>query len=303
LVRERGYKVVVTGEGADEFLAGYNIFKEAKIRRFWARQPESQSRKLLLTKLYPYIRDLSDRGGAYLGAFFGTGLTEVDAPDYSHAIRWRNTARTKRFFSQELQELLRLENLDGRSINYPPGFQDWAPLSRAQYLEITIFLSQYLLSSQGDRVAMAHSVEGRFPFLDTRLVEFCNHLPPDLKLLGLTEKVLLKKLARQYLPPEIWQRPKRPYRAPIQKSFFSPRTPAYVPELLSTQWIKASGLFAPNAVEQLQRKAQDGRKLSETDEMALTGILSTQLVYQQFVLDFREPVLNPNDKIKVCNAK
>jgi asparagine synthase (glutamine-hydrolysing) len=303
LVRERGYKVVVTGEGADEFLAGYNIFKEAKIRRFWARQPESQSRKLLLTKLYPYIRDLSDRGGAYLGAFFGAGLTEVDTPDYSHAIRWRNTARTKRFFSQELQEQLRLENLDGRSIRYPPEFQDWAPLSRAQYLEITIFLSQYLLSSQGDRVAMAHSVEGRFPFLDTRLVEFCNHLPPDLKLLGLTEKVLLKKLARQYIPPEIWQRPKRPYRAPIQKSFFSPRPPAYVPELLSTQWIKASGLFEPNAVEQLQRKAQDGRRLSETDEMALTGILSTQLVYQQFVIDFREPVLNPNDKIKVCNAK
>lgn len=303
LVRQHGYKVVVTGEGADEFLAGYNIFKEAKIRRFWARQPDSRTRKMLFARIYPYIRDLSDRGGAYLGAFFGAGLAEVDKPDYSHAIRWRNTARTKRFFSEELQQILGLENLDGNLSLYPQDLQKWSPLSKAQYLEITIFLSQYLLSSQGDRVAMAHSVEGRFPFLDTRVVEFCNNLPADLKLLGLTEKYLLKKLAREFVPTEIWQRTKRPYRAPIQKSFFNQNTPDYVRELLSPQWLKSSGLFSPNAVEQLLRKAKDGKKLSETDEMALTGILSTQLVYQQFVVDYKQKLPNINEKIKVYTGR
>ncbi|HXJ55473.1 MAG TPA: asparagine synthase-related protein, partial [Verrucomicrobiae bacterium] len=72
-----------------------------------------------------------------------------------------------------------------------------------------------------DRVAMAHSVEGRFPFLDYRVVEFCSRLPADLKLRGLTEKYLLKKLGERWLPQEIWRRRKRPYRAPIHRSFFN----------------------------------------------------------------------------------
>ncbi|MFU8773076.1 MAG: asparagine synthase (glutamine-hydrolyzing), partial [Anaerolineales bacterium] len=303
LVRENGYKVVVTGEGADEFLAGYNIFKEAKIRRFWARQPDSHGRPLLLSRLYPYIRSLSGSGDSYLKAFFGAGLLDVESQNYSHAIRWRNTARTKRFFSADLQRSLQTDNHEGGLIDYPKDFLQWSSLSQAQYLEITIFLSQYLLSSQGDRVAMAHSVEGRFPFLDTRVVEFCNNLPPDLKLLGLTEKYLLKKLARDFLPSEIWQRPKRPFRAPIQYSFFNDSSPDYVHELLSQEWLKKSALFSPQAVEQLLRKVKDGKKLSETDEMALVGILSTQLVYHQFVDDFRQPILDESEKIRVYEGK
>jgi asparagine synthase (glutamine-hydrolysing) len=102
----------------------------------------------------------------------------------------------------------------------PSEFAGWSPLAQAQYLEISVFMAEYLLSSQGDRVGMAHSVEGRFPFLDHRVVEFCNQLPPHLKLRGLTEKYLLKQAVRDLLPEEIWRRPKRPYRAPIHRSFF-----------------------------------------------------------------------------------
>ena len=80
--------------------------------------------------------------------------------------------------------------------------------------------SPYLLSSQGDRMAMAHSVEGRFPFLDHRVIEFCNRLPPTLKLHGLTEKALLRVAVSDWLPAEIVAGPKRPYRAPIHRSFF-----------------------------------------------------------------------------------
>ena len=105
LVREHGYKVVLTGEGADEFLAGYDIFKEAKIRRFWARQPNSRLRPQLLKRLYPDISNLSKAGDAYLFAFFGEGLTAVDGSDYSHAIRWHNNSRTKRFFSEDLRQV------------------------------------------------------------------------------------------------------------------------------------------------------------------------------------------------------
>ncbi len=312
LVRDHHFKVVLTGEGADEFLAGYNIFKEAKVRRFWARQPESSLRPLLLKRLYPYISDLSSGSGAYLAAFFREGLTDVEAPGYSHAIRWRNTSRTKRFFADDLRQAVQTSAVSETSeVYYPPDFAHWDTLHRAQYLEITIFLSQYLLSSQGDRVAMAHSVEGRFPFLDYRVVEFCNCLPPQLKLHGLTEKYLLKQLAREWLPDEIWRRPKRPYRAPIHRSFFPltqgeagrrhDSTPDYMRELLSPEQVRATGLFKPAAVSHLVQKIERGMRLSETDDMALAGILSSQLVYLQFISDFKmPPPLSAVDDVKVC---
>jgi asparagine synthase (glutamine-hydrolysing) len=285
LVHEHGFKVVLTGEGADEFLAGYNIFKEAKIRRRWAKEPDSLVRPALLRKLYPYIANLAQSNDAYLRQFFGKRLGEIDAPDYSHQIRWANTSRAKRFFSQEMRQTLTdsaRSSVD--NIEIPTGFADWEPQARAQYLEITIFLSEYLLSSQGDRVAMAHSVEGRFPFLDYRVVEFCNQLPPHFKLRGLTEKYLLKRAMRDLLPEEIWSRPKRPYRAPIQHSFFPNGKPlAWVGDLLSPAELGKSGYFEPLAVANLLKKLDRSGELGETDEMALTGILSTQLVHQQFV--------------------
>ncbi len=304
LVREHEYKVVMTGEGADEFLAGYNIFKEALIRQFWAKDPESSIRPLLLKKLYPYIGDLSRSGDAYLSAFFGERLTDVDSPYYSHMIRWRNTARTKRFFSEDLKNASTPSEESLYPVPLPEGFMHWHPLNRAQYIEISVFLAQYLLSSQGDRVAMAHAVEGRFPFLDYRVVEFCNLLPPEFKLRGLTEKYLLKQLARQWLPEEIWRRPKKPYRAPIQNSFFNPSTMESTRDMLSSQSIVSSGLFKPVAVQQLVEKAGSGARLSETDDMALVGILSSQLVYKHFVSEFNMPLpLASPDNVKVCDKR
>jgi asparagine synthase (glutamine-hydrolysing) len=288
-VHEHGLKVVLTGEGADEFLAGYDIFKEDQVRRFWARRPESRLRPLLFRRLYPYIPGISETG-AYLGAFFKEGLTDVDAPDYTHRIRWHTTRRARRFFSDQLRDAVeRAEAAEGPADLYPHDFLRWPGLHRAQYLEVKTFLSSYLLSSQGDRVAMGHSVEGRFPFLDHRVVEFCNRLPPRLKLRGLTDKYLLRRIARQWLPEEIWRRPKRPFRAPIHRSFFGPRAPDYVQELLSPEQIQASGLFKPASVRQLCEKVSRGMRLSETDDMALAGILSSQLLVRQFITNFAPP--------------
>lgn len=304
LVRENNYKVVMTGEGADEFLAGYNIFKEAQIRRFWARDPQSRFRPLLLHKLYAYIPDLSRGGASYLQAFFGEGLQDTQSPFYSHAIRWRNNRRTLRFLADAVAHSAGSMSDYLAQIHLPPEFSSWASLNQAQYLEISIFLSQYLLSSQGDRVAMANSVEGRFPFLDYRVVEFCNRLPTDLKLRGLTEKFLLKKLAQRWLPDEIWQRPKRPYRAPIHRSFISPSAREYVDEILSPEALHKTGFFKPAAVQQLLNKIHTGAHLSETDDMALVGVLSTQLLQRQFIEEFHTaPPVASGDDLKVCDYR
>jgi asparagine synthase (glutamine-hydrolysing) len=301
LVRQTGFKVVLTGEGADEFLAGYDIFKEAKVRRFWAEQPRSKFRPLLFKRLYPDISGLSQSNLAYLAAFFGEGLEEVDSPLYSHAVRWRNSRRTRRFLSDHVLAAATEPQFDHVTASLPADFNRWSPLARAQYLEITIFLSQYLLSSQGDRMGMAHSIEGRFPFLDVRLVEFCNRLDARLKLRGLREKWLLKQAARPWLPETIRRRPKRPYRAPVHKSFFNDATPDYVRELLSPPAVRETGLFKTGPIEQLVAKIDGGAPVGETDDMALVGILSTQLVHQQFVKHFRRPEpLSATDPVKVC---
>ncbi|HET7038000.1 MAG TPA: asparagine synthase (glutamine-hydrolyzing) [Thermomicrobiaceae bacterium] len=287
LVRRHGLKVVLTGEGADEFLAGYNIFKEALVRRFWSRQPESRLRPDLLRGIYDWVPGLQSSPQAFLEAFFRQGLLESNDPAYSHRLRWRNTTRLKRFFSPELRAALSdYDNQVELHQHLSPDLGSWDLLSRAQYLEVLTFLSPYLLSSQGDRVAMAHSVEGRFPFLDHRVVEFTTGIPARLRMRGLDEKWLLKRAVADLLPEEIRQRPKRPYRAPIGSAFTGPDAPGYVQELLAPAAVQAAGLFNPTAVSRLLAKCARGRWMGENDEMALVGILSAQLWYQQFIRSF-----------------
>ncbi len=297
-VRAHGLKVVLTGEGSDEFLGGYNIFKEARVRRFWARRPESRYRPLLLRRLYGYVDGLAETPLAYLRAHFGQGLAEVDHPAYSHLVRWRATARLKRFFSPALRRALAEADdapelaaaLDGIS-----AVDD--PVARAQHVEAAIFLPQYLLSSQGDRVAMAHAVEGRFPFLDHRLVEFCNRLPTDLKLHGLQEKYLLKQVVADLIPALIRERPKQPYRAPIVPAFLGDAAPAELTEVLSEAATAEAGYFDPVAVRGLVEKGRRQGRLSEFEAMALVGIASTHLLHERFGAGFSARLPAPADDV------
>jgi asparagine synthase (glutamine-hydrolysing) len=301
LVRENEIKVVLTGEGADEFLGGYNIFKEAKLRHYWARDPDSQVRPLLLKKLYPYVQGLGSRS-SYLEAFFRRGLTETGRPEYSHAIRWANNTPLRRFFSPAVQSVLGDYDPVAEvvaDLEAHPDFESWTPLARAQYIEISIFMSEYLLSSQGDRMLSAHSVEGRFPFLDHRVIEFASRIPPRLKILGLNEKYILKRAVRGMLPQSVGQRTKRPYRAPIQAPFFGEAAPEYVQEQLSVDAVRAAGYFDEKTVSRLVKKASSLPALGERDSMALAGVLSTQLLHSQFVKEFT-PSTAPVAPLKVC---
>jgi asparagine synthase (glutamine-hydrolysing) len=296
LVRDCGFKVVLTGEGADEFLLGYDIFKEARVRAFWAREPRSKLRPLLLRKLYGHIPELARSPESYLEAFFGAGLDQPDQPRFSHALRWANTARLYRYFRPEFQAIFAhavSTDLD-RLLSEQAG--NWDIMARAQFNEVTTFLDPYLLSSQGDRVAMAHAVEGRFPFLDYRVVEFANRLPPSLKLRGLNEKALLKRAAADLLPSEILERPKQPFRAPIRAAFVRPGAPDYVEDILDGSRIEAEGIFKPNAVAWLLDRARNYRRLSETENMALVGIISFGLFRRAFWDEYSHRSTTLNDR-------
>jgi asparagine synthase (glutamine-hydrolysing) len=228
--------------------------------------------------------------------FFGYKLSETGSPIYSHLLRWKNSSNIKNHFSKTIQE--KLAGFDPyKNLMANLGQMDnMDPLAKAQYIEMVIFLSGYLLSSQGDRMGMANSVEGRYPFLDHRIIEFCATLPPDFKLKGLNEKVLLKKMMKGKLPEEILNRPKQAYRAPILSSFLGTGAPAFVMELLSEGALLDAGIFNPDSVERLLAKMNSGKAYSEIDNMALTAILSTQLLHKQFIKEFK--YFDKNELIK-----
>ena len=288
LVRSHDIKVVMTGEGADELLAGYNIFKETVIRHFWSKFPQSKIRPLLLKKLYPYITSIREGNSDALRLFYRYKLNETNSPVYSHLIRWKNSSNIIKHLNTEIKEKLNGFNpIDNFIHQLDNSFNDLDLLAKAQFIEISLFMSGYLLSSQGDRMAMANSVEGRYPFLDHRIIEFSASLPPDYKLRGLNEKILLKRMMKGKIPEEIVNRPKQAYRAPILSSFVGNQAPEYVNEVISPSLLKEVAIFDSEFVSRLYQKMQSGKYNSEVDNMALTAIITTQLLYIQFIKDFR----------------
>jgi len=284
-VRAERFKVVLTGEGADEVFGGYDIFKEAKIRRFWARDPKSECRPQLLTRLYGYLRHSPTAGGAFSRHFFGQGLENARDPAFAHGARWTSTQRLWQFLSDDTRA--EAGPPDARAmINdlLPEEFPRWLPIGRDQYIEAHTLLTGYLLSSQGDRVAMAHSVEGRYPFLDHRVIGFASRLHPEMKIRGLNEKFILKRAMRDLLPHSVVSRIKQPYRAPDSRSFLSAgKDTDYVAELLSESSIRRRGYFNPVAVTRLVKKCAAGRGIGFADNMAFIGILSTMLLDEMLV--------------------
>ena len=283
-VHSQGFKVVLTGEGADEVFGGYDLFKEGKIRRFWARQPDSDWRPLLLSRLYPYLARSPVANRHFARLFFGQHLEDLGNPFYAHLTRWTTTRGIFRLLSPEMQaSLAAAKPEDELTRQLPTEFETWSALSRDQYIEVKTLLEGYLLSSQGDRPSMAHSVEGRVPYLDHRVIELLNALSPRYKLRALHEKVLLRGALRRILPEAILKRVKQPYRAPDSRSFFQDDRPLpYVQELLSESNLRRSGYFHPQAVGRLLDKCRTGRALGAGDNMAFVGVLSTLLLHKHF---------------------
>jgi len=307
-VNRAGIKVVLTGEGADEMFAGYDLFREARIRRFWARQPNSRMRPRLLERLYLYLERSPVAQRDLARQFFGVNLDAWRQPGFGHDPRWRSTSALKRMFDPGFRSAVnggdRPDVIGDLLRGLPCEFDRWSPLAQDQYLEVQTLLSGYLLSSQGDRMLMAHSIEGRFPFLDPAVVELADSLPSAFKLRGLDEKHVLKRAARGLVPEKILVRKKQPYRAPDAMSFVGPESPDWICDLLQPPAVAAAGIFRPAAVEQLWTKVRarrDGGPFSNADNMALVGVLSTQLLHRQFVAERPEP-RGPAKPVAIADA-
>jgi asparagine synthase (glutamine-hydrolysing) len=283
LVRDSGYKVVVTGEGADEVLAGYDIFREAKVRRFIAENPESPEVEYYLNQLYPWMKRAPGKVPAFARSFFSKNL-DLNDRGFSHRPRWDSSSAIMQMFTGDFKEQVCPGAIKNNLFSQiPEEFGNWSPLNRDQWIEYKTLLSGYILSAQGDRMLMANSVEGRFPFLDTNLVDFANTLPDAIKLKDLNEKYILKKAFSSFIPDSIINRPKQPYRAPDAQSFFFNDTDLdWMEEIHDESFIREAGIFNPLSVTKLFEKCSKKSeiKMSNTDNMRVVGILSAMLCYK-----------------------
>jgi len=284
LVRACDTKVVLTGEGSDEIFLGYDLYRETRVRQFWARRPGSRWRPALLRRLYPYL-PMSRQGHELLQQFFAIGLDDPQGRGFSHLPRWAASGHTLRFLSRGFAESVAEEDPIASALDsLPARVRGWKPLARAQYLEMQTLLGGYLLSAQGDRMLMGNSVEGRFPFLDHRLIEFAAAVPERLKLRGLTEKWILRRYAARWVPPGIVARRKYPYRAPISAALTGPDAPAWARELLSREAVRKAGVFNEEKVEKLVAKLSTRAGApSEVDSQAITAVATTQLLIDQLL--------------------
>lgn len=283
-VRKEGIKVVLTGEAADEILWGYDSFKELKLLEFWKRNSSSQMRPQLIKRLYPHLRYYKNRANYGLMRMYYEGfLNEYDNDLAGLNIRVSNNAILRNYFNKDYNISFNKEKfLENVKKILPSNFNSWTLLQKNQFLEMKTLLSGYLLSSQGDRMSLAHGVEGRYPFLDHRIVERLFYHNDNYKLNGFSQKYLLRKAFRNIIPDSIIDRPKLPYMAPDLKSFFkNGALTERASFFLSPELIKNYGIFNDRFVCRFLNKYKNG--LPDTvgyrDNMIITFIISSQIIY------------------------
>ncbi len=288
-VKARGVKVVLTGEGSDEIAWGYDIFREAKLRRFWSRQPESRVRPQLFKKLYAYLPQFQNpRHLQLLVDFFRKDMDRTSAPLYSHQTRIANSAASHVLLSEAMKATLQDHPPEEALIDsLPADFAQRSLLEKCQYLEMRTLLHGYLLNSQGDRMLSAHGVEGRFPYLDHHVIEFLAGVPESYRLRGLHDKAILRETFRRDLPQGICERPKFAFRAP-ELSVFLKDPDGMLASHLSDAAVAEAGIFDPTAVQQFRRRLQrtPAERFSTRDNLAFVQMLSTQILHHQHVRCF-----------------
>ena len=236
-VHANGQKVVLTGEGADEWLVGYPWYKAAKLMGFldvvpglnlsdWARRGY-----LRLNKVPHFPPEWRERVESSIGGqnawIDSYGLLAISK---------------LRFYSEQMREVMNDSHPWGE-LGFPlEKAKRWAPLNRGIWIAARVLLAGHLLQAKGDRVAMHSSVEVRYPFLDEEVFDFTAKLHPRWKLRGFRDKYLLRLLAERWIPKSIARRGKVIFRAPLDSFHMDPEPP-FVAQLLSEDSLRRTGYF------------------------------------------------------------
>lgn len=278
LVRSHGIKVVMTGEGADEAFLGYDIFKETLVRSVW-HELDVAARKRRLARLYPYLPHFGEQNQAALYGFFNQ-FSASGGELFSHDLRFHNSALSTRLLKAGANGCAALLQQVAAA---QPEYAKLSPVQKAQWLEYKTLLGGYLLSTQGDRMSMAHSVENRCPFLDPKLVRLAASV--NLRFDdGFDEKYILKKIFTGKLPPRVLTKPKQPYRAPDAASFLKAR-PDYLDVVCSPAELAKIDVLDTKFCARFAARmlAKSGSSISQAENQAFILLLSTALLHERFV--------------------
>ena len=279
-VHSCGQKVVLTREGADEWLAGYPWYKAAKIFGMLDLVPgirlSNAARRAYLrlnhVPQYPaefrqQVEDAVGGPNAWIDSYGILGLAKL------------------RFYSESMQEALLTKRPWAELGMNLERARHWHPLNRSLWVGARVTLAGHLLQAKGDRVAMHSSVEVRYPFLDEAVFDFTARLHPRWKLRGFRDKYLLRLLAERWLPPEIYNRRKVIFRAPLDSFHIDPE-PRFVAELLSEESLRRTGYFDVTSVQHWRkafRQLRNGSLPRLSVEMGLAAVVATQLWHHTFI--------------------
>lgn len=273
-VHDRGFKIALTGEGADELFAGYPWYK--------AQRALSAAGSASFGLLPRIIRGVAQRlvGPAHDAHGPGDGLSIASAE--LHALM----SRARPFIYSDAM-WRDLEGYDPYAELKLPleKLRQWHPLHQSLYFDFNVQLPGHLLLAKGDRVSMRASVEARYPFLDEDLISTVSRLPASLKLRGLRDKWLLREVAERFLPKGIAQLPKSMFRADLSASLLGEHRPAWVDELLSAGSLEKTGCFdaAKVTAERARRGTLPFSPFARTLDACFVGIVATQLFHHRFL--------------------
>lgn len=299
LVREKGLKVVLTGEGADELFGGYDIFRELMIMQRWAVEPESKSVPQLFSRLYHYLPEFSDGNLRFLIPFYKQFLDQMKAPFAGHRIRWSNGAASANLLVGGLQDV----GMEGAASPIEAAlFHAFPELSGldieelCRQTEILTLLHGYLLSTQGDRMAAAHSVEVRLPFLDSEMIEFAFRQPVCSFIKDFQEKEILFSTFGQMLPQCVRKKKKTPYLAPDAEVFFENGMGEEWRYYFGSEVQLKTGIFDKEAikafVERMEQMYRSGKRLTRRDNTFFFVILSSSILSQEISNNLKPKPIN-----------
>lgn len=210
-VRDLDFRVVLTGEGADEIFAGYPSFRNDLINQGSLGGEENllRSQLLLKNKVSAGLQFSSDRSDTkFISSILGS------VPSWITPLMNIHEELSDLFINELVkyspQEAIKqfLNHLDFNQLN---GIN---PVHAAMYSLSKSMMPNYVLMTLGDRMEMAHSIEGRVPFLDHQVVEFVKQLPIELKIHQMQEKYILREAIRPFVIEEVYKRQKHPFLAP-----------------------------------------------------------------------------------------
>jgi asparagine synthase (glutamine-hydrolysing) len=239
-IRDMGFKVVLSGDGADEILGGYDYFKLMKLMSFIGRQ-ENMGRANLLRRVFPGLASPQQAWMHYL-MLKSYPVIHPALPYRFQAFQLKGQLLSDSFVERLLPRLGEREN----DLPAIPGCRD--VMDQALYLESRMRLPNLTLAL-ADTMSMANSVELRSPFMDHRLVEYVFSLPSRFKMRGLNEKHLLKKSFQSFLPRAICQRRKQPLAPPSK--WFVRMFRTMIGDILSAQTVREKGYFRPEFTDHM----------------------------------------------------